>query len=286
MRVHHLNATTMCPIGARFVNGRGGLLERGCLVCHVLLIETQDGLVLVDTGLGTRDLANPQRLGRAFLLAASPRLDPAETAIAQITALGFSATDVRHIVLTHLDLDHAGGMSDFPQAKVHVHAREHAAAMSYKSARPKGRYIPAQWSHSPHWQLYGTDGEPWFGFRGVRALSDSETEILLIPLHGHTLGHCGVAVRAGGGWLLHAGDSYFFHGQIETPAAPCPAGLTLFQRLVDTDREQRQKNQELLRKTGTAHCDEITVFCSHDPVEYARFYSHTCPPLPARFHVL
>ena len=32
--------------------------------------------------------------------------------------------DAGTIVLTHLDLDHAGGLADFPQATVHVSATE------------------------------------------------------------------------------------------------------------------------------------------------------------------
>jgi len=31
-------------------------------------------------------------------------------------------------VLTHIDFDHAGGLPDFPQAKIHVHANEKNAA--------------------------------------------------------------------------------------------------------------------------------------------------------------
>ena len=63
MHVHHLNAGTMCPMSARLVNGQGGLFKRARLVCHVLLLETEDGLVLVDTGLGLGDIAKPERLG-------------------------------------------------------------------------------------------------------------------------------------------------------------------------------------------------------------------------------
>jgi glyoxylase-like metal-dependent hydrolase (beta-lactamase superfamily II) len=43
-----------------------------------------------------------------------------ETAIAQIEALGFSWEDVKHIALTHFHYDHAGGLPDFPGAKVHI----------------------------------------------------------------------------------------------------------------------------------------------------------------------
>lgn len=44
--------------------------------------------------------------------------------VKQIDGRSYRIEDVRHIVLTHLDLDHAGGLPDFPHAKVHVHATE------------------------------------------------------------------------------------------------------------------------------------------------------------------
>jgi hypothetical protein len=66
MRIHHLNSGTMCPIGRRFVNGTGGIFERARMVCHCLLVETNDGLALVDTGIGLDDIAEPLRLGRKW----------------------------------------------------------------------------------------------------------------------------------------------------------------------------------------------------------------------------
>ena len=48
----------------------------------------------------------------------------------------------------------------------------------------------------------------------------------MIPLPGHTLGHCGIAVRTKDRWLLHAGDAYFFHGQLQAkPKMPLVLGL-------------------------------------------------------------
>ncbi|WP_249167104.1 hypothetical protein [Bradyrhizobium sp. JYMT SZCCT0428] len=66
MRVHHINTGTMCPIGQRFVNGTGSMFRRARMVCHCLLVETHDGLALVDTGIGLDDIANPPRLGRKW----------------------------------------------------------------------------------------------------------------------------------------------------------------------------------------------------------------------------
>ncbi len=117
MRVHHLNTGTMCPIGRRLVNGTGSIFQRARMVCHCLLVETGAGLVLVDTGIGLDDIAEPPRLGRKWVRQTRPRLDPAETAVQQVRALGYSPGDVRHLLLTHLDRDHAGGIPRFSERK-------------------------------------------------------------------------------------------------------------------------------------------------------------------------
>jgi len=267
MRIHHLNTGTMCPIGQRFVNGTGGLFQRGRMVCHCVLVESNHGLVLVDTGIGLDDIADPSRLGRKWVRQTTPRLDPAETAVRQVKALGFSPDDVRHLLLTHLDRDHAGGVADFPKARVHVHRREYEMAVTRQIAPPAGRYVPAQWRHGPHWALHDDGGENWFGFAGVRALGDREPDILMIPLPGHTLGHCAIAVRDGGRWLLHAGDAYFHHAQLD-PRPRIPLVLGMFQRRVDMDRAARVQNQERLRALKAAHGDMVTIVNSHDPVDY------------------
>ena len=263
MRIHHLNVGTLCPRGARWVNGTGGPFQRARLVCHALLLETEDGLVLVETGLGTRDIADPARLGKSWVRLVTPKLDPSETAIARVRALGFAPSDVRHIVLTHLDLDHAGGLEDFPDATVHVHQREHDALMGRVSVRA-GRYIPAHFRHGPRWKLWNHDGERWFGFDAVRSLLDGEPDILLIPLFGHTAGHCGVAVRGPDKWLLHAGDAFFHQTQIT--GGRTPLGLRYFQRRADTDRALRRADQAQLSALHSAHGHEIEIFNAHDPL--------------------
>jgi glyoxylase-like metal-dependent hydrolase (beta-lactamase superfamily II) len=269
MRIHHLNTGTMCPIGRRLVNGTGSIFQRARMVCHCLLAETDDGLALVDTGIGLDDIASPMRLGRKWVRQCKPRLDPAETAVEQVKALGFSADDVRHVLLTHLDRDHAGGVPDFPKAKVHVHRTEYDMAVTGRIAPPKGRYIAGQWQHGPDWNFCGEGGEDWFGFTGVRALGDREADVLMIPLPGHTLGHCGIAVRGEEKWVLHAGDAYFFHGELE-PAPRMPFVLGMFQRRADMDRKRRLANLARLRALKAAHGAEVEIVNSHDPVDYDR----------------
>jgi glyoxylase-like metal-dependent hydrolase (beta-lactamase superfamily II) len=268
VKVHHLNCGTMCPYGRRLMTGEGGLFDTAEMCCHCLLIETNRGLVLVDSGLGTDDVRTPARLGRPFLAAIRPQLREEETALARVQALGFRQEDVRHVVLTHLDLDHAGGIADFPDAKIHVFHAEIAAAMA-PSLREKLRYVQAQWAHGPHWVGHRTEGERWFGFDAVRAIDGLEPEILLVPLTGHTRGHCGIAVRNADRWMLHCGDAYFFRGEVETPAH-CPIGMMAFQSLMQVNGKERLHNQARLRELNAAHRAEIDVFCAHDPVELSR----------------
>ena len=271
MKVHHVSCATMCPASRRLVNGVGGYLETGEMCCHVLIVETdRDGIVLVDTGLGTADVADPKRrLGAPFVAATRPRLAVEETALRRVEALGHSLRDVRHVVPTHLDLDHAGGLSDFPDADVHVHAAELAAATTRPTRHDRMRYRPIQLAHGPKWVEYSEEGEDWMGFRRVRAIAE---DVYLVPTPGHSRGHVAVAVRDGDRWLLHCGDAYFFHGEVDGEA-PCPPGLTFFQWYVAYDDAARKANRDRLRAryTRTSGSGEVALFSAHCPVELARF---------------
>ncbi|WP_435769680.1 MBL fold metallo-hydrolase [Nocardioides sp. SYSU DS0651] len=252
MRVHHLNCATMRP----------PLFP--ALVAHVLLVERPGGLLLVDTAFGTDDVAEPHRLGRPFGVVTRASFDPAETAIAQLCALGYDAADVTDIALTHLDLDHAGGLADFPRARVHVHAAELAAARK-PPLRERARYVSAQWAHGPRWVEHAETTEEWFGFPSVTILGD---DVVLIPLPGHTRGHTGVAVRrADGHWLLHAGDAFFSGGELEDPPR-CPRSLRVFQAAVAVDNGRRLANRERLQELARTRSSEVTVFCAHDQAQY------------------
>ncbi|HYE43893.1 MAG TPA: MBL fold metallo-hydrolase [Caulobacteraceae bacterium] len=269
MKIHHLNCGTDCPVGGRLMDGRSkGLLAR--LVCHCLLVETEQGLVLVDTGYGLRDVAEPHpRLPHAFKSLLNIQLRQEETAIRQVERLGFSPADVRHIVLTHLDFDHAGGLEDFPNATIHLMEAEFEA---FRTTRidfvTKQRYRPMQIDDVRHWRRYQAGGEPWFGFEAVRKVDGLPPEILLIPLKGHTWGHAGVAIDTPQGWLLHAGDAYFYRDEVRSPERRCPPGLRAYQRMMEVDRESRLMNQQRLRALSLDLTAGVRMICAHDVVEY------------------
>ena len=240
------------------------------MVCHCLLVESEEGLILVDTGLGKGDVLEPnRRLGAGFVAMLAPQLRLEETAIEQIRALGLKPGDVKHIVPTHLDLDHAGGLSDFPYAQVHVFEPEHRHAIN-PSLRDSLRFRKAQFEHKPKWNIHEKPNETWFGFQAIRPIAG--VELLMVPLIGHTRGHVGVAVKNGNKWLLHCGDAYFHRSEVALKHEdPMPAGVAFFEKLVQTLPAERVATQARLRELVKSSGDEVELFCAHDPVEFARY---------------
>ncbi|MRJ99898.1 MBL fold metallo-hydrolase [Aeromicrobium sp. S22] len=253
MVVHHLSCGTFDPPLV------------GEIVCHVLLVEADAGLVLVDTGLGLRDYADPKgRIGPTGKLL-RPVSGVPDTALRQVEARGYSAADVAHVVVTHLDFDHIGGLSDFPSATVHTTADEHAAAITSPDFLDKRRYRPAQWAHGPVWQLHEGKGDNWReGLTGHEVLPG----ITLVPMPGHSRGHAAVAVDAGErGLIVHAGDAVF---DASSYADVTPGGrpldktpmLRAFEQTVGRDRRAIARNHRTLRRLNDT--DGVMVVPAHD----------------------
>jgi glyoxylase-like metal-dependent hydrolase (beta-lactamase superfamily II) len=282
MKIHHLNCISTCPLGGALMDGHSASL-RGRLTCHCLLVEANDQLVLIDTGFGLRDVADPRsRLSKFFLFLLAPELRQELTAIRQIERLGFDPRDVRNIVLTHLDFDHAGGLDDFPHAQVHMLAAERDAAVAQRTLLDRMRYRPQQWSNRANWRVYPANaGEGWYGFECVRELTGVPREIVLAPLIGHTLGHAGVAIeRTGGKWLLLAGDAYFYHAEMDVERPRCTPGLRAYQCMMEKNRRMRLANQERLRELKRAHSKAVRIMSSHDVAEFelaAHRHAHDPP---------
>jgi len=102
----------------------------GSLFVHVhpFLIETSDGLIVLDTGLGLRNEKDELIIHE------------------NIKKLGFSPNDVRYVLMSHLHKDHAGGMVDikdgvkrlaFPNAEYVIQEQEWEYAYSTESSSYK-----------------------------------------------------------------------------------------------------------------------------------------------------
>lgn len=264
MNIHHLNCGSVRQIEATYAGP-----APAHAVNHCLLIETDsDGLVLIETGLGLADVHDPAgNLGADWVEMARPVLTEDETAVRQVSRLGYAPSEVRHIIVTHLDVDHCGGLPDFPDAQVHVLAAELDAATS---EAPSFRYRPAHWAHRPKWVTYVPgSGNDWFGFASIQP-DGLPPGIRLVPLGGHTAGHTGVAVRAGDRWLLHCGDAYYYHRELDSIPEPHPV-LDIVQTHSQVHPDLRLGNQARLRELIRNHGDEVSVLCAHDPWELDRY---------------
>jgi glyoxylase-like metal-dependent hydrolase (beta-lactamase superfamily II) len=200
MTIHILNCVSMSPWWPRWHLGG---------VC--LLIETERGPVLVDTGLGLHDYSNPSPLVRFYIADTGIHMEPENAAIHQITRFGWKPEDVQDIILSHLHFDHAGGLPDFPNARVHFYRPEYAAMSKPHSLVERMAYNKPDITHNPKWVFYEDLDSKWYDFEAIRL--DFKLEMYLIPLTGHTRGHCGVAIRDGGGWLFHAADALLTNAQ-------------------------------------------------------------------------
>jgi glyoxylase-like metal-dependent hydrolase (beta-lactamase superfamily II) len=264
MQIHHLNCGTMHAFGFPRDDGTGGFFQRGRGVIHCLLVDTGDGLVLIDTGWGSRDCTAPSPPVRQFAALVGCPLDLNESAIRQVEARGYDPADVRHIFLTHMHLDHAGGLPDFPAATVHLLADELEACLHPRTLMERYAYRPEHHAHGPRWQAHHLQGDRWFGLPSAPPVRIGEAEFVLIPFKGHTRGHCGVALRLEDRWLLHCGDAYGYHPQVD-PVQPYvhPSGR-LMEWLVTTAFKMPKRHWLRIRKLMQTHGDEIQPFCAHD----------------------
>lgn len=269
MRVHHLNCGTIRVPGGVSMIGTGGLLRRAPGVTHCIVAESEDGLLLVDTGVGVRDCVSPT-LFLSWMLAVGgfPR-DLGETAIEQIKGLGYTPEDVRHIALTHFHFDHAGGLPDFPHAQVHIYRQEYEAVTQPQDMYERYPYRAEHWAHGPNWVVHDLAGDLWFGLERTPMIDLGSLAFCLVPLPGHTRGLSAVALSVDDRWILHCGDAYTFHGEVD-PVSPRRAPYARSVRhLMNLNRSFRAigAHSARLRALVREHGDTVTLTCSHDPKE-------------------
>jgi len=226
----------------------------------------------VDTGWGTIDYQQPARGVQMVGFLTGSRKKPEEAVIRQIERLGYKPEDVKHIVMTHMHVDHCGGLGDFLQAKVHLYQEEYDAIMHPRGLFEKWFYIPRHWAHGPDWVVHKLNGAQWFDFPCTDPLPIEGLDIRMIPFHGHSRGLCAIAIALPGDrWLMHCGDVYAHRNLVDLSKPLQPPPKFLLRIPLIAGMLHVPKLRALKEQLG----ERLTMFCSHDPVEFERLAKGT-----------
>jgi N-acyl homoserine lactone hydrolase len=170
------------------------------------------GHFLVDTGFHASVAVDPkQNLGRlnaAFFKGIE--MEQAGAVSHQLPGRGIDPRSIKLVAMTHLHVDHASAISDFPEATFLVNRREWEAATEPR-AQTSG-YVRRQFDHAFDYRLLDLDSSAADSFasfgRSFDVFGDGSVQLVSTP--GHTFGHLSVVLRLGGGReALLAGDAIY-----------------------------------------------------------------------------
>jgi len=168
-------------------------------------IEHPEGVIVVDTGSGAH-LKSLPRWHPYFQFAVRFDIEPEQEVGPQLRSLGIGAGDVTTVVLTHLHVDHDGGLAHFPHSRILADSREIARTGGVAGALLG--YLPGRW---PKWfepQPLSWQQSPCEPF-ALSARITNAGDILAVPTPGHTPNHLSVIVRDGEQQIMLAGDTSY-----------------------------------------------------------------------------
>jgi glyoxylase-like metal-dependent hydrolase (beta-lactamase superfamily II) len=150
---------------------------------------------------------------------------------------GYSLSDVDGVVMSHLHLDHAGGLAAFAETGVPIYVHEEELKFAYYSAKTSEGSIAY---HAPDFDR----DLNWSVVHRHRHTLAEDFELLHLP--GHTPGLMGARIDLPDGTVLVAGDECYVDANYaeETPLGP---------GLLWSEREwfdSLQTLKELERRTG------------------------------------
>jgi glyoxylase-like metal-dependent hydrolase (beta-lactamase superfamily II) len=181
------------------------------LVPYFFFLIQHDGQnILFDTGMHPLSISDPAQHFGEFADAYPLRMAPGDDAVSLLQGVGVTPDDVGHVVQSHLHYDHAGGLTQFPRATVHLNRAELAFALW----PPVYQRNPPQFIHHE--------------FEGVTAWHEIEGDcdilgdgrLIAFPTPGHTAGHQSLLVHLDSGPVILVGDAAYDLGKMRQRALP------------------------------------------------------------------
>jgi N-acyl homoserine lactone hydrolase len=215
MRIHAIQ-TGRVQIKQAQIKGRGHGLWRQLqpvvsrewadwVPVYAWAIEHPEGVIVVDTGSGAH-LKSLPRWHPYFQFAVHFDIEPEQEVGPQLRNLGIGARDVKTVVLTHLHVDHDGGLAHFALSRIVADRGEVARAAGIRGTLVG--YLPQRW---PSW----FDPQPlsWQEARcGPFAHSAPITnagDVIAVATPGHTPDHVSILVHDGERQIMLAGDTSY-----------------------------------------------------------------------------
>ncbi len=240
------------PYGMAFQEGRGDWPE---VAGYAYVLEhPTEGLVVIDPGYGRRAISKLHEFpGR--LLVRSGALE-VEEALADILARERPGEAVGHVLLTHMHVDHAGGLEDFPGVTVHIDPVEWDFGMKRRLLRAT---VPPLEDPERVVEALAFDDGPWGPFeRSEDVFGDGVLIALSTP--GHTPGHTSFLVNLPDRSVLIVGDVAWYNRHWEGPELK--GGFSRRREEVDW-----RANVDALWRVHElqARYPELIVLSGHDP---------------------
>ena len=216
MKVHAIQ-TGFVRIKTAQVEGQGHGLRRRLAIftdanwtewlpTYAWVIDHPEGVIVVDTGQGAHLLESGKSLHPYVRWEVAFRIDREQEIGPQLRALGIGPRDVKRVVLTHLHMDHDGGLVHFPNSEILVTPGELQAASGYLG-RMRG-YLPHRW---PSWfdpVPLNLETDPFGPFAASRRLTQAG-DVIAVATPGHTADHVSIVVQDGDTNYFLAGDTSY-----------------------------------------------------------------------------
>jgi len=213
----HAIQTGFVKIKKAQVEGRGNGLARRLAIftdrnwtewlpTYAWAIEHKEGVIVVDTGQGAHLLQTGASYHPFARWEVVFRIDREEEIGPQLRALGIGPRDVKKVVLTHLHMDHDGGLAHFPNSEILVAPGELDTASGW-AGRIRG-YLPHRW---PSWfdpTALELAPEPFGPFARSQRLTQAG-DIVAVATAGHTTDHVSVLVQEDDTTHFLAGDTSY-----------------------------------------------------------------------------
>jgi N-acyl homoserine lactone hydrolase len=205
-------------IAAQLLRGRGGW---DWLPVPAFLVEHPSaGPILIDTGLHPSCATDVTgNMGRAGKLLYEARMHHDQALRFQLPERGVQPTDIRLVIMTHLHVDHASAVSEFPAATFVLDGREWDAA---SAGGARQGYHHRQFDHAFDWRTLNYQADPVRSFSGFARSLDlfGDGSVRVVSTPGHTLGHQSVVLRTRHGEVVVLGDAAYTERELHGDAQP------------------------------------------------------------------